>query len=56
MVQKTPFYPHHLFRNALVADLPFDWTGARERHSVTWAETIIYELHVRGFAKRIPFA
>jgi glycogen operon protein len=45
----APFVP-----KCVVADPPFEWTGARDRHSVPWAETIIYELHVRGFTKIHP--
>ena len=45
----APFVP-----KCAVADPPFEWTGAPNRHSVPWAETIIYELHVRGFTKIHP--
>jgi glycogen operon protein len=37
----------------VVVDPSFDWEG--DRHPVTpWADTIIYELHVKGFTKRLP--
>jgi isoamylase len=45
----APFVP-----KCAVADPAFDWTGARDRHFVPWADTIIYELHVRGFTKLHP--
>jgi glycogen operon protein len=37
-----------------VADYAFDWAGPRARKSVPWDDTVIYELHVRGFTKRHP--
>ncbi|HSG12233.1 MAG TPA: glycogen debranching protein GlgX, partial [Gaiellaceae bacterium] len=37
----------------VVVDDSFDWEG--DRHPETpWADTIIYELHVRGFTQRLP--
>jgi len=32
-----------------VVDEEFDWTGARDRQRVPWDDTILYELHVRGY-------
>ena len=37
-----------------VVDPRFDWSGSRTRKSLTWDDTIIYELHVRGFTKLHP--
>jgi len=45
----APFVP-----KCTVADPAFDWTGARNRTTVPWDNTIIYELHVRGFTKQHP--
>jgi len=45
----APFVP----RSIVVADEPFAWhDGARRAH--TYAETIIYEVHVKGFTMRHP--
>jgi isoamylase len=38
---------------SIVVDEGFDWEGD-ERLARPWAETVIYELHVRGFTKRMP--
>jgi glycogen operon protein len=38
----------------MVVDPGFDWAGPRDRKSVPWDDTILYELHVRGFTKRHP--
>jgi glycogen operon protein len=32
----------------------FDWTGTRARKRAPWDDTIIYEMHVRGFTKQHP--
>ncbi len=37
-----------------VVDPNFDWTGSRGRKRVPWDDTIIYELHVKGFTKLQP--
>ncbi len=42
----APFLP-----KSLVVDPEFDWSGLRDRKRVSWADTILYELHVRGFTK-----
>ncbi|HKD10368.1 MAG TPA: glycogen debranching protein GlgX [Bryobacteraceae bacterium] len=34
-----------------VVDPRFDWTGPRDRRNIPWDDTIIYELHVRGFTR-----
>jgi isoamylase len=38
---------------ALVVDESFDWQGDR-RPERAWSETVIYEMHVRGFTRRHP--
>jgi len=45
----APFMP-----KCTVVDPRFDWTGPRDRKSVPWDDTIIYELHVRGYTKLHP--
>ena len=43
----------HVPRSLVVADEPFGWRdGARPRHR--YADTIIYEMHVKGFTMRHP--
>ncbi|HEX3747255.1 MAG TPA: glycogen debranching protein GlgX [Bryobacteraceae bacterium] len=42
----APFMP-----KCTVVDPGFDWTGPRDRPRVSWDDTIIYELHVRGYTK-----
>ena len=42
----APFMP-----KSVVVDPNFDFSGARGRHSVPWDQTILYELHVKGFTK-----
>ena len=37
----------------VVVDESFDWEGDR-RLNVPWAETVIYEVHVKGFTKQLP--
>jgi glycogen operon protein len=37
----------------VVVDPSFDWEGD-ERLETPWADTVIYELHVKGFTKRHP--
>ncbi len=34
-----------------VVDPRFDWTGPRDRKNIPWDDTILYELHVRGYTK-----
>ncbi|MBS1199544.1 MAG: glgX1 [Proteobacteria bacterium] len=36
-----------------VVDLAFDWQGVRAP-AVPWRDTVLYELHVRGFTQRHP--
>lgn len=45
----APFVP-----KCMVVDPEFDWTGPRDRMKVPWDNTIIYELHVRGFTQQHP--
>src|ERR1700750_1286448 len=45
----APFLP-----KCTIVDPQFDWTGPRDRQRVPWDDTIIYELHVRGYTKRHP--
>jgi isoamylase len=42
----APFMP-----KCTVADLRFDWQGGRDHKIIPWNDTIIYELHVRGYTK-----
>jgi isoamylase len=44
----APFVPR-----SVVVDARFDWTGDRAP-AVPWSDTVIYELHVRGFTMRHP--
>jgi glycogen operon protein len=37
-----------------VVDPAFDWTGARGRGLAKWNDTVVYELHVKGFTKLHP--
>jgi isoamylase len=37
-----------------VVDPEFDWTGPRDRMTVPWDSTIIYELHLRGYTEQHP--
>jgi len=45
----APFVP-----KCMVVDPEFDWTGPRDRTTVPWDNTIIYELHVRGYTHQHP--
>jgi isoamylase len=40
-------------RSVVVGDDGFDW-GSAPRPQVSWADTVLYELHVRGFTMRHP--
>ena len=42
----APFMP-----KCVVVDPNFDWKGEVVKHHVHWAQTIIYEAHVRGFTR-----
>ena len=45
----APFMP-----KCLVVDPIFDWAGPRDRSRIPWDDTILYELHVRGYTMRHP--
>jgi glycogen operon protein len=45
----APFMP-----KCTVCDPNFDWKGSPIRPSVPWDDTIVYELHVKGFSKLHP--
>ncbi|MDQ3422470.1 MAG: glycogen debranching protein GlgX [Actinomycetota bacterium] len=45
----APFVP----RSVVVADDGFDW-GDDRRPDLAWADTVIYELHVKGFTQQHP--
>ena len=45
----APFVP-----KCTVADTRFDWAGTRDRKALPWDDTIVYELHVRGYTKKHP--
>ena len=42
----APFMP-----KCTVVDPRFDWEGGRDHKSIAWDDTIVYELHVRGYTK-----
>jgi isoamylase len=45
----APFMP-----KCVVVDPSFEWSEARSQKQVPWNDTIIYEMHVRGFTKQFP--
>ena len=45
----APYVP-----KCVVIDPNFDWHGEPDRPRVPWDQTIVYELHVRGFTKKHP--
>ncbi|MEO8369139.1 MAG: glycogen debranching protein GlgX [Candidatus Solibacter sp.] len=45
----APFLP-----KCTVVDPRFDWTGPRAPKILPWDNTILYELHVRGYTQRHP--
>jgi isoamylase len=45
----APFMP-----KCTVVNPNFDWAGPRGHKCVPWDDTIIYEMHVRGFTKQHP--
>jgi len=45
----APFMP-----KCTVIDAQFDWTGSRGRQNVRWDDTIVYEMHVKGYTKLHP--
>ena len=47
-MESAPFMPHCIVQQPF-----FDWVGDRQLRR-PWHETVIYELHVRGFTQRHP--
>jgi isoamylase len=45
----APFVP-----KCVVVDPTFEWSVARSQKRIPWDDTIIYEMHVRGFTKQFP--
>jgi isoamylase len=45
----APFMP-----KCVIVDPNFDWTGEAGRQSVPWDQTVIYEVHVKGFTQTHP--
>ena len=45
----APFVP-----KSVVVDPDFDWKGEPARRHVAWDDTIVYEMHVKGFTQRHP--
>ncbi|HZC36500.1 MAG TPA: glycogen debranching protein GlgX [Chthoniobacterales bacterium] len=45
----APFMP-----KCVVVDPTFQWSEARTQKRIPWDDTIIYELHLRGFTKQHP--
>jgi isoamylase len=45
----APFMP-----KCVIVDPGFDWEGEAGRQIVPWDQTIVYEVHVKGFTKRHP--
>ena len=45
----APFMP-----KCVVVDPTFQWSEARTQKRVPWDDTIVYELHLRGFTKQHP--
>ncbi len=45
----APFMP-----KCVIVDPNFDWKGEPGRQYVPWDQTVIYEVHVKGFTKALP--
>src|SRR6202522_2684618 len=45
----APFMP-----KCIVVDPGFDWKGQRGQEQIAWDNTIIYEMHVKGFTEQHP--
>ncbi len=45
----APFVP-----KSVVVDPDFDWKGEPARKHIPWDDTILYEMHVKGFTQRHP--
>ena len=46
--------PRRSYRNAWLSIRAFEWRQESRRHQVPWDQTIVYELHVRGYTKLHP--
>jgi isoamylase len=45
----APFMP-----KCVVVDPSFEWSEARSHKRIPWDDTIVYEMHVKGFTKQLP--
>ena len=45
----APFMP-----KCVVVDPSFEWSEARSHKRIPWDDTILYEMHVKGFTKQFP--
>jgi isoamylase len=45
----APFMP-----KCVIVDPDFDWRGEAGRQNVPWDQTIVYEVHVKGFTNKYP--
>src|ERR1700743_1124636 len=45
----APFMP-----KCVIVDPDFDWQGEAGRQAVPWDQTVVYEVHVKGFTKKHP--
>ena len=45
----APFMP-----KCVVVDPSFEWSEARSHKRIPWDDTIVYEMHVKGFTKQFP--
>jgi isoamylase len=45
----APFVP-----KCVIVDPDFDWQGEAGRQRVAWDQTVVYEVHVKGFTKKHP--
>jgi isoamylase len=45
----APFMP-----KCVVVDPSFEWSEARSQKRIPWDDTVLYEMHVRGFTKQFP--
>ena len=45
----APFMP-----KCVIVDPNFDWNGEAGRQNVPWDQTVVYEVHVKGFTQKYP--
>jgi glycogen operon protein len=45
----APFMP-----KCVIVDPDFDWNGEAGRQNVPWDQTVVYEVHVKGFTQKHP--